>query len=132
MTSTKAIARPAGSKLYLLHRIAILAACAGVFYPALSPARITTAISQYTSLLTSAISWSSLTSGLSRALNRGYLATSTFQLLMIASLLCLAGIVLCAVGGCMSAGNNRMKRNGLRFPILGSAVLLVGLAVRLL
>ena len=59
MTSTKEIARPAGSKLYLLHRIAILVACAAVFYPALSPTRITTQISQYTSLLTSAISWPS-------------------------------------------------------------------------
>ena len=124
MTSTKEIARPAGSKLYLLHRIAILVACAAVFYPALSPTRITTQISQYTSLLTSAISWPSLTSGLSRALNRGYLATSTFQLLMVASIVCLVGVILSAVGGCMSAGNTRMKRKGLRFPIIGSLLML--------
>ena len=128
MTSTKEIARPAGSKLYLLHRIAILVACAAVFYPALSPTRITTQISQYTSLLTSAISWSSLTSGLSRALNRGYLATSTFQLLMVASIVCLVGVILSAVGGCMSAGNTRMKRKGLRFPIIGSLLMFAGLA----
>lgn len=128
MTSTKEIARPAGSKLYLLHRIAILVACAAVFYPALSPTRITTQISQYTSLLTSAISWSSLTNGLSRALNRGYLATSTFQLLMVASIVCLVGVILSAVGGCMSAGNTRMKRKGLRFPIIGSLLMFAGLA----
>ncbi|MGM9538060.1 MAG: ABC transporter permease [Candidatus Onthomonas sp.] len=131
MTSTvsaTATEKASGSKIYLLHRIAILLACAAVFYPALSPTRISTKISQYTSLLTSSISWSSLTSGLSRALSKGYLATSIFQLLMVASIVCLVGVILSAIGGCMSVGNNRMKRTGLRFPLIGSVVMLVGLA----
>lgn len=118
----------AGSKVYLLHRVAILLACAAVVYPALSPTRITTKIGQYTSLLTSSISWSSLTGGLTRALSKGYLATSIFQILMASSIVLLVGVILSAVGGCMSAGNNRMRRTGLRFPILGSAAMLVGLA----
>ncbi len=113
---------------YPLHRIAILLACAAAFYPALSPTRITTKISQYTSLLTSSFSWSSLTSGLSRALSKGYLATSILQILMISSIVIMLGVILCAVGGCMSLGNNRMKRKGIRFPIFGAALMLAGLA----
>lgn len=131
MTSAKTATKQEsarGGKVYLLHRIAILLACAAVFYPALSPTRITTKISQYTSLLTSSLSWSSLTSSLSRALSKGYLETSIFQLLMVASIVLLVGVILSAVGGCMSAGNNRMQRTGLRYPIIGSVVMLVGLA----
>lgn len=135
MTSTKTISTKTGGgtkagmdKVYLIHRIAILLACGAVFYPASNPGRITTQISQYTSLLTSAVSWSSLTGNLNRALNKGYLAVGTFQLLMAASIVVLVGVILAAVGGCMSVGNNRMKRTGLRFPAIGSLLMLGGLA----
>lgn len=115
--------------LAIVHRIAILLAGVAVFYPGLNPARVTTEISKYTSLFTSSLSWSSITGNLSRALNKGYVQTSTFQLVMVASIVILLGIVVCAVGGCMSVGNNRMRLNGAKFPVLGGIIMAVGLVL---
>lgn len=130
MTSTKpkeAVKAP-GSKLYILHRVAILLACAAIFYPGFNPGRITTAINRNVSLFTSAISYSSLVSNLERALMRGWVQKSTFVLVMAASIVLILGIIVCAVGGCMSVGNNRMRHKGLIFPLIGSVVMAGGLA----
>ncbi len=129
MTSTKpknAVKAP-GSKLYILHRVAILLACVAIFYPGLNPGRVTTAINRNVSLFTSAISYSSLVSNLTRPLARGWVQKSTFVLVMIASIIMIAGIILCAVGGCMSVGNRRMRHYGLLFPLGGSVLSAAGL-----
>lgn len=125
-TQTKT-AESAESKVYILHRVAILLACAAVFYPGLNPARITTAINRNISLFTSAISYSSLVSQLERALLRGWVSGSTFVLVMISSAILIVGILVCCVGGCMSVGNNRMRRNGRYFPLAGSLIMAGGL-----
>lgn len=46
---------------------------------------------------------------------------------MIASIILVLGIVLAAIGGCMSVGNTRMQRKGLIFPLAGSIVMAGGL-----
>ena len=127
MTNTKSLAveRTPGSRLYILHRVAILLACAAVFYPGFNPGRVTEAINRNVSLFTASISYSSLVSELERALLRGWVQSATFVLIMIASIVLIVGIVLSAVGGCMSAGNRRMRRYGLYFP-LGGAILMAG------
>ncbi len=119
--------RTPGSILYILHRVAILLACAAIFYPGFNPGRITTAINRNVSLFTASISYQSLVNDLARPLARGWVQSSTFVLLMIASIVLVAGIVLSAVGGCMSVGNNRMQRRGLLFPLTGSVVMIGGL-----
>ncbi len=126
-TKTKAAVKTPGSKLYILHRVAILLACAAIFYPGFNPGRITTAINRNVSLFTASISYSSLVSQLERALMRGWVQKSTFILIMGASIVLILGIVLSAVGGCMSVGNRRMRRYGLYFPLAGSVVMAGGL-----
>lgn len=126
MPEAKTKTRPDG--LYILHRIAILFACGAVFYPGFNPGRITTEISRYTSLLTSCLSYESLVGNLGRVLNKGIVQRSTFVLLMIASVVILVGIILTAVGGCMSVGNGLMRRKGLRYPLIGSVLMGAGLA----
>ena len=116
---TKTPANP----LYIIHRIAILLACAAIFYPGFNPGRITTAINRNVSLFTASISYNSLVSELQRPLARGWVQSSTFILLMVACIILIIGIILCAVGGCMSVGNNRMQRKGLMFPLAGSIVM---------
>ena len=116
---TKTPANP----LYIIHRIAILLACAAIFYPGFNPGRITTAINRNVSLFTASISYNSLVSELQRPLARGWVQSSTFILLMVACVILIIGIILCAVGGCMSVGNNRMQRKGLMFPLAGSIVM---------
>ena len=113
--------------LYILHRVAILLACAAVFYPGFNPGRITTQISRYTSLLTSCVSYHALVGNLGRVLSKGIVQASTFYLLMGASIMMVVGIILAAVGGCMSVGNNLMRRKGLRYPLAGSVLMAGGL-----
>ncbi|MCD8384949.1 MAG: ABC transporter permease subunit [Clostridiales bacterium] len=130
-TETKNAAKLKGagtSKFMLLNRVAIIIACAATFYPGLNPGRVTSEISRYTSLLTASISYDSLVGNISRALKKGWVSESTFQLLMAASIILLVGVILCAVGGCMSAGNNRMRYVGIRFPLAGSVVMAGGLS----
>lgn len=119
--------RTPGSVIYIVHRVAILLACAAIFYPGFNPGRITTAISRNVSLFTASISYQSLVNDLARPLARGWVQSSTFVLLMIASIILIVGIVLCAIGGCMSVGNHRMQCRGLLFPLLGSLVMIGGL-----
>lgn len=129
---TQATLAPAKTKspanpVYIIHRIAILLACAAVFYPGFNPGRITTSINRNVSLFTACISYNSLVSELQRPLARGWVQSSTFVMVMIASIVLLVGIILSAVGGCMSVGNNRMQRKGLIFPLIGSVVMAGGL-----
>lgn len=130
MSATPALRkeRTPGSVLYVLHRVAILLAFAAIFYPGFNPGRITTAINRNVSLFTASISYNSLVTDLARPLARGWVQSSTFMLVMVSSIILVVGIVLSAVGGCMSVGNNRMQRKGLLFPLLGSLVMIGGLA----
>lgn len=126
--ATRANAKSPASGVYILHRIAVLTACAAVFYPGLNPGRITTAINRNVSLFTASISYSSLVSEVQRPLMRGWVSPQTFILVMAASIILIAGIILSAVGGCMSVGNNLMKKRGLAFSLSGSVVMIGGLA----
>jgi len=126
-TLTPAKTKTSANPVYIVHRIAILLACAAIFYPGLNPGRITTAINRNISLFTASISYQSLVSELQRPLARGWVQSSTFVLLMISSIILILGIIFCAVGGCMSVGNHRMQRKGLIFPLAGSVVMAGGL-----
>jgi len=119
--------KTADGVLYVIHRVAILLAFAAIFYPGLNPGRITTSINRNVSLFTASISYQSLVNELQRPLARGWVQSSTFILLMISSIVLSLGIILCGVGGCMSVGNNRMRRKGLLFPLGGGAVMAGGL-----
>ncbi len=113
--------------MYKTHRILVLLACAAAFYPGFSPARITSAISRNVSLFTASISYSSLTSDLQRALLRGWVSKGTFIELMLSCDIILIGIIICAIGACMSFGNHRMRRYGFRFPLVGATLMVGGL-----
>lgn len=125
---TKVKSKASGGGLYLVYRIAILLACAAVFYPGLNPGRITTAINRNVSLFTASISYGSLVSEVQRPLMRGWVSPGTFLLVMLASVILIIGVALSAAGACMSVGNRRMRRRGLNFSAAGSLVMVGGLA----
>lgn len=119
---------------YRCVRVLIIVIAALLFFPELSPSRfILTAgqakISGTSSLFTNAISYSSLTDGLSRAFDKGWLNESFFIVLYVGCLIFLIGVVLIGVAGCMSVGNLRMKTVGNRFLLGGSVIELVGMGV---
>lgn len=126
-TLAPANAKTRANPVYIIHRIAILLACAAIFYPGFNPGRITTAINRNVSLFTSCISYNSLVSELQRPLARGWVQSGTFVLVMVASIALVLGIVLAVIGGCISVGNTWMQRKGLVFPLIGSIVMAGGL-----
>ena len=121
------VEKPKGRFFVDLSRVAIILACAATFYPGLNPGRITTGISDNVSLLTSCFSYSTLISNFQRAVTQGTVPGGIFVALEILCVVMVAGVALCVVGGCMSLGNNRMQFEGLKFPAIGSGLMIVAL-----
>jgi len=113
---------------YVLNRVLILACCLAIFFPAFNPARISERINRDVSLFTTGVSFQNLTVRFERAFVQGWVDPAVFILLMTAALVVIAGTVLCAIGACMSLGNNRMRLKGHKYPIIGSVAMLIGLA----
>ncbi|MBE5815825.1 MAG: sugar ABC transporter permease [Clostridiales bacterium] len=100
-----------------------------IFFPQVNPGRIMLKINENASLFTTAISYDTLTNSVGRPLRMEWIMPWHFHLLMAGAAIVLVGVLLCCVGGCMSLGNNRMKRTGLLLPLIGSVVMGGGLLV---
>lgn len=114
--------------LYYFVRISIILNVVLMLFPGVNPAKVCDYIGKNMSLLTSGTSYSQLTENCIRAFDRGWVQESSFVILFISSMVASIGIVICIVCGCMSLGNDKMKRFGNWFAIGGSLVELVGLA----
>ena len=112
---------------YWVHRIVILAAGMMIFFSPLNPGRVSELINENASLFTTALSYDTITNTMARPLKQGWILESDIRALMLACGLIVAGILLSAVGGCMSVGNVRMKKRGVFFPIGGSLLMAFGL-----
>lgn len=113
--------------LYYLERILVIMATMTAFFPSFNPSRISLEINKHCSLFTAAVSYTTLTENLKRALNKGWVQQSSFVLLLISSLIVVIGIFLGVAGACMSLGNNRLRKLGRWFPFSGSVLMLTGL-----
>ncbi|MGN0141943.1 MAG: ABC transporter permease subunit [Roseburia sp.] len=116
---------------YVCVRILIVAFVLLLFFPDLNPANIIqkagqAKISSTSSLFTSGVSYSSLVNGLDRAFSKGWLHQEHFTLLYVSCMIILIGVVLAAIGACMSVGNLRMKTVGNRFLLAGGVAQVVG------
>ena len=107
---------------YWIHRIVILLAGMMVFFSPVNPGRILKQVNENASLFTTAFSYDNIATQLKSAISRGAVTEGDIRSVMTGCLIVLAGVLLCAVGGCMSAGNIRMKKAGIFFPLGGSAV----------
>lgn len=116
---------------YVCSRIMLVLFALLLFFPDCSPARFVKQAGQAkiggtASLFTSAISYKSLTDGLGRAFDRGWLNEGFYVLLFAACIVVLLGIIIAGIGGCMSIGNLPMKNMGNRFLLGGGSLLLLG------
>ena len=104
--------------------IRILTAFAGlmIFFPEVNPGRLMSDINANTSLFTAAISYSTLTDSFARPLRMGWVQPWHFYLIMGGCALLMLGIILSAIGACMSLGNHRMKRAAVKLPLIGSGL----------
>ncbi len=115
--------------LYVVQRVVVLLAVVAMFFPAFNPARVSGLISDNMSLFTSGISYSGLTDGCARAFRMGWVDESTFVILFIGALVTLLGLCANAAGGCMSVGNLKLQRLGIKFSVIGSLVQAAGLVL---
>lgn len=113
--------------LYYVARIAALLSVFLIFFPAFNPAKICGYINKNMSLFTAGISYSGLVEQCARAFSQRWIQQSSFVILFISSMVTCLGIASVAVMGCMSLGNNKMKRFGNWFGIGGAAAQLLGL-----
>ena len=112
---------------YWIHRFVILLSGLMIFFSPVNPGRVSGMINENASLFTTAVSYGTITNTMARALKKEWILESDIRFLMLACAVTILGILLCAVGGCMSAGNNKMKKTGVIFPLAGSLVMLGGL-----
>lgn len=112
---------------YWVHRIVILLAGMMIFFSPVNPGRILKQVNENASLFTTAFSYENIATQLKSAISRGAITEGDIRSVMTGCLIVLIGILLCAVGGCMSAGNIRMKKTGIWFPLGGSLVMFGGL-----
>jgi len=113
-------------------RIVILLVFLMVFFPPFNPGRISTQISGNLTLLTSATSFSTITTKLGAYMaegNRFALRPGDMHISMLGCAMVLLGAVLGCVGACLSLGNRKMRRLAAWFPLGGSVLILGGLAV---
>jgi putative aldouronate transport system permease protein len=98
--------------VYIALRVLIVLYVVLLFLPGINPARITSKINRNLSLFTSGFFYKSLTDGLGRSMQKGWIPTSTIRLTFIASMICCLGALCAGAGGCLSVGNNKLKRIG--------------------
>lgn len=129
LSAKKAVAAQKPNHLLRLNRLLILFLGLMVFLPQFNPGRISLKINENASLFTTAISYETLTNSLGRALRMEWVLPQHFHILMGGAAVVLLGVVLCAVGGCMSLGNNRMKRRAMIMPMAGAVAMAGGLVI---
>jgi len=113
--------------LYYFVRIATLLSVVMVFFPAFNPGKISGLINKNMSLFTSAISYGSLTENCIRAFDKGWVSETSFVILFVSSMIMVIGIIGTSAMGCMSIGNNKFKKFGNWFGIVGALLQIGGL-----
>ncbi|MCR5214252.1 MAG: ABC transporter permease subunit [Eubacterium sp.] len=98
-----------------------------MFLPGMNPARVCGLISKNLSLFTSAVSYSSLISGVGRGFRSGWIDESVFIILFVSSIFTVLGIVAIAAGACISLGNIKCKSLSFIFSFAGTFSLVGGL-----
>lgn len=113
--------------LFYCLRFFIIADIVLMFFPSFNPARICEKVNKNLSLFTCGISYSTFVDGLGRAFTKGWIEESTFRLVTASCIVIIISSIAVAVCGCMSLGNNKLKRLGLLISSCGSVVQLVAL-----
>lgn len=104
----------------IMTRIMTIALVVCLFVPGINPSKISGLINKNLSLFTSGLFYGQLTSKFGRSLNKGWVTEGTLQLLFIASMILLIGIVIAAVGGCMSLGERKLRKLSSYFSVGGT------------
>lgn len=114
-------------KIYYVYRLMAIMLFVFLFLPAANPARISGMVGRSISLLTAGFSYGTLIDNFGRAFRKEWILESTMRLDSISSLFVCVGIFACALGACLSIGNNKCRRLGNIISTIGSSVSLFAL-----
>lgn len=117
------------SGLYVVQRILTILTIAMIFFPIANPAKICEMVSGKISLFTSAVSYSSLTDDCARAFRMGWVSESIFVVAYIGAVVAVLGIILTGAGACMSLGNTKFQKLGIKFSVFGAIAEIAGYVV---
>jgi len=106
----------------IAYRLIVILLVVFLFVPALNPARISGLVNENLSLFTSGLVYSQLTSKFGRALSKGWVDKGTLRLLFGSSMGIVIGTIVLAVSGCMSLGERKLKKLGMKLGIIGAVV----------
>ena len=123
MNEAKSKKELVADNIYIFTRLGILASVVLMFFPFFNPAKVCTLVNKNMSLFTSAVSYTGLTQDVATGFKYHIVNEQSFYLLMISSIIAVIGIVVMAVGACMSLGNLKLKKAGNLFALLGSLVM---------
>ncbi len=117
------------SVLYIFQRIAIILITALTFLPGINPTKISELLPQNRSLFASATSYSKLVEKCQFAFRMNSIEEWVFYILFAGSIVTVIGVALMCAGGCMSVGNNKLKKIGNWFTDGGAVVVIAGIAM---
>ena len=126
-TVIKSPREKAADKVYWAVRLFTIVNVIMMFFPTFNPAKISDQINKNLSLFTCGVSYSSLVTNLGRSFTRGWVPEAAFKLLNASCLIIIAAAVVLIVGGCMSLGNNKMKKTGSLVAAVGAVIELCSL-----
>ncbi len=109
-------------KIYWVFRLGIVANVIMLFFPAFNPARISGLINKNLSLFSCGISYDKIVANFGRALRMKWVEASSFQTLRWFSLLIIIAVAIMAAAGCMSLGNNKLKKLCSIVAVVGGAM----------
>lgn len=118
----KTAAEKISDVIYWLMRAAVVLNVVILFFPAFNPARLSVMINKNLSLFSCGVSYKNIVSNFGVAFRKGWVSEASFHNLNIASMIIIAAVVIAAAGGCMSLGNNKLKRLGLIFSTAGGVI----------
>lgn len=111
--------------IFILYRVAIILLAIALFVPGINPANVSKLINENIALFTAGVDYGSLTDGIGRALNRGWVQESSFVILYISSM----AVVLGVIGNAVCIG---MTLGSLKFRILSNKLISIGSVLSLL
>jgi len=110
-------------------RITVILLIITTVIPPFNPTRMSGLINKNAAFITTAISYSSLFDEFTRPLKKGWVESSTLNLIYISTLLVCMSIIVIVAGCCMSLGKKRLQKLGTKFMTIGSILALPSLGL---
>jgi len=111
--------------LYWILRIGVIANVVMLFFPSFNPIRVSENVNKNMSLFSCSTSYESMLNTFKATLRRQEWLEPAFKSLSAIGVVIIIATIIAIVGGCMSLGNNKLKKLGLLFTLAGGITQLI-------